>query len=121
MRKCIQPVMLSLILNCAAFSALGQGGPSDADAPAGHALALKICAACHMVSSDQQFPPILRQPAPDFQMIANRPGTTADSLRNFVSTTHRTVNQPFDMPALDLTGDMTTKVVSYILSLRTRP
>jgi cytochrome c2 len=34
------------------------------DAKEGHRLALKICYACHVVASDQPYPPILRHPAP---------------------------------------------------------
>ena len=93
---------------------------------AGHGLAAQgehiaraICAACHVVASDQDFPPLLRAPAPPFAEIANRPGTTDKSLRHFISATHwdeRTL--PMTMPNPQLTGAQATAVTQYILSLR---
>jgi hypothetical protein len=87
----------------------------------GRALAIKICTACHIVSEDQPFAPILRQPAPEFRTIANRPSTSEESLRSFLSATHVTITTPFAMPSPELTNEMTDQVISYILSLRRQP
>ena len=45
-------------------------GPSAAR---GEQLARLICSACHVVAPDQQFPPLLREPAPPFEQIAEPP------------------------------------------------
>ena len=87
----------------------------------GEQLAKLICSACHVVASDQEFQPLLRQPAPPFAEIANRPGTNEKSLRHFITTTHwdeRTV--PMTMPNPELTDEQTVAVSRYILSLRGR-
>jgi hypothetical protein len=111
------PVLLSI---CLPTLAHGQD-PSDQSVQAGRALAIKICTACHIVSADQPFRPILRRPAPEFRAIASRQTTTAQSLRSFLSTTHTTISAPYKMPSPELTGEMTEQVISYILSFRKRP
>jgi mono/diheme cytochrome c family protein len=87
----------------------------------GRAIALSVCSACHVVAADQPHAPTLRRPGPSFQTIANRPTTTVDTLRRFISTTHTTAGEPFRMPNPELTEEMQAQVVSYVLSLRKRP
>jgi cytochrome c1 len=120
MTKWPLPGLAALLFGCTAIAAFGQDVSDDQRVNAGRALAIKICSACHVVSTDQSFAPILQKPAPEFRTIANRAGATVESLRNFISTTHTTINAPFNMPNPELTDDMTDKVVSYILSLRQR-
>jgi len=86
----------------------------------GEQIALAQCSACHIVAEHQEYQPLLREPAPSFQSIANRPDTTEKSLRHFVATTHwdlKTV--PITMPDPELSKDDTTDVIRYILTLRT--
>ncbi len=106
------------LVGAAGLVARAQPVAEGGDAQEGHRLAVKICASCHVVAWDQRFPPVLRNPAPSFRTIANRPGTTAASLRNFISTTHETIATPANMPNPELTDDQVTALVSYILSLR---
>lgn len=87
----------------------------------GRHFALLVCAACHMVAADQKAPPILRSPGPSFDAIANKPGTTADSLNTFLATTHATIAGQAGMPNQQLADYQTDEVISYILSLRRRP
>lgn len=78
-----------------------------------------ICTACHVVAKDQQFPPLLQPPAPSFEEIANRPGTTVDSVRRFVTHTHwdeKTL--PMKMPDLMLTTEEANELARYLVSLR---
>jgi mono/diheme cytochrome c family protein len=89
------------------------GNPAE-----GQRLALKVCSFCHVVSSEQQFAPTLRNPAPGFGAIANKPGTTAESLRRFLVATHATIAEPANMPNPRLTDQQVIDIVSYILSLR---
>ena len=64
-----------------------QAVSQEATPSQGHAFALLVCAACHVVASAQA-PPILRIPGPSFDVIANNSDTTAESLHAFLSTTH---------------------------------
>ena len=80
--------------------------------------ALLVCAACHVVATDQEVPPILRTPGPSFDAIANKPGTTGDSLRVFLSTTHAKIAASTSMPNPQLADYQMAEVISYILSLR---
>ena len=89
------------------------GNPTE-----GHRLALKICAACHVVAPDQQYPPLLIHPAPDFQTIAVRPGISTVSLQQFILTTHAGITNPDNMPNPQLTEDQAADIASYIASLR---
>jgi len=84
----------------------------------GHRLALLVCAACHVVARDQEAPPILRTPGPSFDAIANKPGTTGDSLKVFLSTTHAKVATSTSMPNPQLANYQVAEVINYILSLR---
>jgi len=93
--------------------------PSQTSAARGEQLARLICSACHVVAADQEFPPLLRDPAPRFVDIANRPDTTEKSLRHFITTTHwdeKTL--PMTMPNPELTEQQTIAVARYIVSLR---
>jgi cytochrome c len=116
MRWFALPVVILLL--GAGIAARGQPVAEGGDAREGHRLAVKICDSCHLVAPDQQFPPILRNPAPSFQAIADKPGATAASLRHFLLTTHATIATPADMPNPQLTEDQATALVAYILSLR---
>ena len=101
-------------------TAYAQGRAPEGDVAAGHGLALKVCSACHVVAADQEFPPMRRPPAPPFRSIANRPATTAESVRAFLLRTHRTIEQPYNMPNLALSDGQVTNAAAFILSLRTR-
>jgi len=103
-----------------AAEAGAQESAAGADAHEGERLALKICTACHLVSPEQPYQPVLRPPASSFAAIANRPATSAQSLRTFLLTTHATLKTPSSMPNPQLTDDQATAVVSYILSLKKR-
>jgi len=100
-------------------SSLGLAAEAEtaADPAEGHRLALKICSACHVVASDQQFPPMLRNPAPNFQAIAARPGTSAASLQRFILTTHAEIATPKGMPNPQLTEDQAAEIAAYMVSL----
>ena len=106
---------LAMFMTCCLSSAFAQSAPQD-DVRAGRALALNQCYPCHIVSSDQEFPPIFTGPPkpPNFDAIANKAGTTAESLRQFLSTTHASVTMSL------LTDDEMRKIISFILSLRDR-
>jgi len=94
--------------------------PHDPVTARGEQLARVVCSACHVVAKDQEIPPLLAKPAPSFQSIANRPGTSADSIAHFVSSTHWDFETlPMKMPDLMMTKAEATAVARYIMSLRT--
>lgn len=83
------------------------------DAAAGKVLALHNCASCHVVAANQDVAPMPNY-GPKFSDVANRPTTTAASLRDFLSHHHHYANMP--SPSLTPTG--LSNVVAYILTLR---
>jgi mono/diheme cytochrome c family protein len=88
---------------------------------AGRTTAMYVCSACHIVGDKQEFEPLLKQPAPSFQQIANNPATTTKSLRSFITATHwdeKTI--PMTMPNPALADFQVDAVSSYIMSLRTK-
>ncbi len=96
-------------------------GPSAADdIRAGRALALKVCAFCHVVAPKQDMPPILDPPAPSFRSIANKRGATAESIRRFLKETHSSVKTLNNMPNPEITEDQAREAAAFIMSLRER-
>ena len=90
----------------------------EAGVSQGRHLALLACSPCHVVAIDQEARPILRDPAPSFDLIANKPETTEESLRTFLSTTHAKIATPSGMPNPQLADYQTAAIITYILSLR---
>jgi len=90
-----------------------QGNPD-----AGRALALRACTGCHVVLPNQPFRPVLAGHV-DFRTVANRPDTTAETLRRFLSSLH--VAPPAShMATPALTKDEMENVIAFILTLRER-
>jgi hypothetical protein len=62
--------------------------------------------------------PILQPPAPAFQMIAQRSGTSIESVQTFLKTTDRDIAHPDSMPNPELLDFQIKDVATYLLSLR---
>jgi mono/diheme cytochrome c family protein len=93
--------------------------PADPVLARGEEIARQVCSACHVVAGDQEFPPLLHSREPSFGEIANRPNTTQESIRTFITTTHwdqKTI--PMTMPDLGLRPNDAVAVSRYIMSLR---
>jgi cytochrome c2 len=92
----------------------------SADILKGQQLARIACSECHVVESDSESPvPMLNESAPRFDDIANRPGTTENSLKKFIITTHwdgETI--PMTMPKPELTKQQVVVLARYVMSLR---
>ena len=115
MHRTLTTAAFAFLLSVLADSAFGQ----DTSVDDGRKFALAVCSACHVVASDQEFPPQLNQHAPDFQEIADRPNTTAISLRRFIGMTHWDLQTvPMTMPDFALTDKQKDDAIRYILSLR---
>lgn len=100
-------------------NAADRNGRPSAQLRRGEEIARLLCSACHVVAQDQEYPPLLEDPAPAFQSIANRPETNAKILRHFILTTHWDYKLlPLSMPNPGLSPADTTAVVRYILSLK---
>ncbi len=109
------------LLACAASSP-GTASSPDSQVRRGERIAQNRCSACHVVAENQEYPVLLKEPAPGFQSIANRPETSEKALRHFVATTHwdlKTV--PITMPDPELTKAESAAVIRYILSLKNSP
>jgi mono/diheme cytochrome c family protein len=95
-------------------AASAQDNAHRGSAAAGREFALHNCDGCHIVAANQDLRPLIGGYAPSFADVANKPGTTAESLRAFLSHTHAYTNMPYpDLAAPDLAN-----VVAYILGLR---
>lgn len=112
------PIAVIAVLAGSAFAASAEA-PAKGAQP-GRALALKICTPCHVVSPDQQFAPVYSGP-PDFHAIANKPDTSAKSLRRFILNTHSSIANPKNMPNPQLTSDQARDIANYIMTLKDHP
>jgi len=88
------------------------------DVQNGHYLAVIICSNCHVASPDQSIEPVLQPPAPSLESIARRSTTTSETIRAFLTTTHRNISNPAGMPNPELLDFQMRQVVAYLLSLR---
>jgi mono/diheme cytochrome c family protein len=121
MKTCVQPriwIVLA-IMSAAATGALAKAEKNDSmgNAQSGRQVALISCTGCHIVASDQPFKPIYPEKLPDFETIANKPNTTAASLRHFLETLPA-VPKRSQMGNPLLSSEDLRDVVAYVLSLR---
>jgi hypothetical protein len=101
---------------------LAAGAADSGKQEQGRRIAVMVCGPCHVVARDQEFGPMLNEPTPSFEEIANRPGTSAASLGHFLTDTHwddRSI--PMRMPNPRLAEHQKTAVIAYILGLRRQP
>ena len=110
-------------LAISAFSVLAtaqaqQASSAADDVEKGRYLAGLICSICHVAGPDQLVEPVLRPPAPSFETIAQRSTTSADSIRAFLTTTHRDISNPAGMSNPELLDFQIRQLDAYLLSLR---
>jgi mono/diheme cytochrome c family protein len=108
--------MAVVVILVGALAAGAQNPPHRGDPQEGSRLALRVCGACHIVATNQEMRPLVPHYAPSFFDIANRPGTTAQSIEAFLAHPHRFGN----MPSPELTAAQVADVAAYILTLRGR-
>jgi len=110
--------LLVFLLSSVDFS-WGQAGSAQnaEDVQMGHALAVKVCAVCHIAAPDQPSKPMLAPPAPSFASIVRQKSFDAESLTHFLATTHRGLDNPKGMPNIDLADYQIKEIVAYFLSL----
>jgi mono/diheme cytochrome c family protein len=118
MKKHPVAALLFAVAAASASTVWAEGQSNADDIRAGRVLSLRICTACHLVSRDQDMPPILRPPAPSFSSIANRRGTTEEGVHQFLATTHSTVRSLNNMPNPELTEDQIRQAAAFLMSLK---
>jgi len=108
---------ISATLLVAGFAATAAApGVRAANVQAGGDLARYECDGCHVVAANQEIPPLVKNTAPSFFAIANRPDTSAQSLEAFLSRPHPYSNMPFP----DLRPADVANVAAFLMSLRGR-
>jgi mono/diheme cytochrome c family protein len=98
--------------------AWSQAASTIDDASKGRHLAVMLCTGCHVVTPGQPYAPTLNPPAASFESIAQRVGTTVESLRSFLTTTHQGLDNQKGMPDPMLVDFQIKELSAYILSLR---
>lgn len=117
MRKLHGAVLALILIAGTACTASAEDHVRLGSARAGREFVGYNCDACHVVAAHQDIRPLVSGYAPSFSEVANRPDTTPDTLRAFLSRPHAYANMPYpDLGPADLAN-----VVAYIMSLRHRP
>jgi hypothetical protein len=104
------PSTLLFLLWLTGSAAWGQTAGTADEERKGRHLSIMLCTSCHVVAPDQPYAPTLNPPAPSFQSIAQRAGTSADWLHRFLITTHQ--------PDPYLADFQIQQISAYLLSLR---
>lgn len=116
MRKLLFAALAGAVLSGAVSAAWAEDQARPGSARAGREFVGYNCDACHVVAANQDIRPLVTGYAPSFSEIANRPDTTPEALRAFLSHEHAYSNMPYpDLRQADLPN-----VVAYIMSLRNR-
>ncbi len=84
----------------------------------GREIALKVCASCHVVVSDQIQPPTLKPPAPPFAEIAARPNVTEAFLRDFLTKPHGEARAMSAMPGFLMPSRQADAIIAYLMGLK---
>ena len=117
MRALLIAFLAAIVCSALATAQTQRASSPPDDVQNGHYLAVLICSNCHVASPDQSVEPVLQPPAPSFESIAKRSTTSSDTIRAFLTTTHRNISNPAGMPNPDLLDFQTRQVVAYFLSL----
>ena len=100
---------LSSIRTAAVLAAVVTSPAFGADAFNGERLALRWCAACHVVTSAQRE---ANADAPPFEEIARRPNFTEDGMLTFLLNPHS------KMPDMNLTRIEAGDIAAYVAKLK---
>ena len=108
-------VTLGLLLTLVGIApALGQ----EAKIADGRAIALRVCAICHVVAGDQAVAPTLKPPAPSFADIAARSNVTEAFLRDFLMKPHGQARALSAMPGFLMPSYQADAAIAYLMSLK---
>jgi mono/diheme cytochrome c family protein len=107
-------------LSLALIGTLPARGQEASAVASGRAIALRICANCHVAVEDQAQTPTLKPPAPSFAEIAARPNVTESSLRDFLMKPHGEARSVSAMPGFLMPSRQADAVIAYLMSLKGR-
>ncbi len=108
MRRIMIPSLTVAAMLAAVCPMLAQPSGSGSIS-SGHQIATAICGNCHEDPASSQKAAV----GPELEDIANRPSTTAQSLKEFLRSRHKG-----RMPNFLLSRAHTNDVIAYILSLK---
>ncbi|HVZ10230.1 c-type cytochrome [Rhodopila sp.] len=103
--------IMPLLLGVAGMLAAGTSIAAAAGDPRGQKLAEQYCTRCHVIDQSGKAG---WTNAPSFMSLANRPGTTMQSLEKVIGQPH------MDMVNLPRPPAETQAIAAYIMSLRTQ-
>jgi mono/diheme cytochrome c family protein len=110
--------IVALGLSLALVGSLPVRGQEASALASGRAIALKICANCHVAVEDQAQAPTLKPPAPSFAEIAARPDVTGSFLRDFLTKPHGEARSVSAMPGFLMPSRQADAVIAYLMSLK---
>jgi mono/diheme cytochrome c family protein len=113
--------IIALGLSLALVGTLPVRGQDAGVVARGRAIALKICANCHVAVEDQAQAPTLKPAAPSFAEIATRPNVTESYLRDFLTKPHGEARSVSAMPGFLMPSRQADAVIAYIVSLKPKP
>ena len=113
------PAALALAIALPGIVPAGAQTPASTGAE-GREIALKVCASCHLVVSDQVQPPTLKPPAPPFAEIAARPNVTEATLRDFLAKPHGEARSLSAMPGFLMPSRQADAIIAYLMSLKAK-
>lgn len=109
MRACL-PLLLAPLALAACTTVSGER-PLSAKAQRGQAVAQARCAACHAIGPSDK---AANADSPRFEAVANMPGLTEQSLRQFLRDSH---NYPAAMN-FSVESDQVDELAAYVITLR---
>jgi mono/diheme cytochrome c family protein len=120
MKLFLRFLFLTALSGASSAEAVAANPPDASAIRAGRNVAVTKCIACHMVSPNPPIQPVLGPGIPSFEEIANRPGTTAESLRADIKNANwHDRAMPTTLLQMNRLSDReSAQVVTYILSLR---
>jgi hypothetical protein len=89
-RHCPSVMIACAVLSTSPIASVAENSPATSKLERGRDIANMVCAVCHFIGPDQDAAPVLRNPGPDFRVIANRPGATAGQLAAVLRARHPT-------------------------------
>jgi mono/diheme cytochrome c family protein len=110
--------IIALGLSLALVGTLPVRGQEASAVASGRAIALKLCADCHVAVGDQAQAPTLKPPAPSFAEIAARPNVTESFLRDFLTKPHGEARSVSAMPGFLMPSRQADAVIAYLMSLK---
>ena len=121
--RCWQSIGVGALLLTWNIQAVAAASSDEALIRGGRTVANTVCIGCHIVSPNQTLVPLYEGRLPSFENIANRPGLTAQSLRDLMASAswHNYALPQTLSPMSRISERDREQVVAFILSLKRSP